>query len=76
MIQYTNSFNIHASKIETIHRQKIFGRSGFKDLNKTFNTISHQSLPAKLHAYGFTKQDLAVMCYQKQGIKSNNVFGS
>ena len=66
--------------MEIIHRPKIFGRSSFKDLNKTFNKINHQSLLAKLHAYGFSKQDLAViysfLSNQKQGIKTNNVFGS
>ena len=32
------------------------------DLRKTFVTITHQFLLAKLHAYGFSKQVLAIIC--------------
>ena len=32
------------------------------DLGKTFVTITHQFLLAKLHAYGFSKQVLAIIC--------------
>ena len=49
-------------------------------LSKVFDTISHPVLLAKLHAYGFSKQALTVICNylsnQKQRIKVNNVFSS
>ena len=51
------------------------------DLSKAFETINHPLLSAaKLHAYGFRKQALAIICSylsnQKQRIKINNVFSS
>ena len=50
------------------------------DLSKAFETINHQLLLAKLHAYGFSKQALAIICSylsnRKQRIKINNVFSS
>ena len=49
-------------------------------LSKIFDTIGHPVLLAKLHAYGFSKQALTVMCNylsnQKKRIKINNVFSS
>ena len=50
------------------------------DLSKAFVTINHPFMLTKLHAYGFRKQALAVICSylsnRKQRIKINNVFSS
>ena len=50
------------------------------DLSKAFVTINHPFMLTKLHAYGFRKHALAVICSylsnRKQRIKINNVFSS
>ena len=59
---------------------KGFAGGVLMDLSKTFSTIKHQLLPAKLRSYGFRKQPLAIICSylsnRKQSIKINNVFSS
>ena len=50
------------------------------DSSKAFDTINHQLLLAKLHAYGLSQQALAIifsyLSNRKQRIKINNVFSS
>ena len=50
------------------------------DLTKAFKTIYHQLLLAKFHAYGLSKQALAIifryLSNRKQRIKFNNIFSS
>ena len=52
----------------------------FMDLSKAFDTINHDLLPAKLKAYGFSKQALSFMrSYLKnrrQRVQINNKFSS
>ena len=59
---------------------KVFASEVLMDLSKSFDTINHQLLLAKLHDYGFSKQVLAIICSylsnRKQRIKINNVFSS
>ena len=59
---------------------KGFAGGVLMDLSKAFDTINHPLLFAKLHAYGFSKQALAIICSylanRKQAIKINNIFSS
>ena len=59
---------------------KGFAGGVLMDLSKAFDTINHQLLLAKLYAYGFSKQALAIICSYlsnpKQRIKISNVFSS
>ena len=59
---------------------KGFAGGVLMDLSKAFETINLPLLLAKLHAYGFSKQALAIICSylsnQKQRIKINNIFST
>ena len=50
------------------------------DLSKAFDTINHELLLAKLHAYGFSEQALLILSSylsnRKQHVKINNTFSS
>ena len=50
------------------------------DLSKAFDKTNHPLLFAKLHAHGFSKQALAIICSylsnRKQRMKINNAFSS
>ena len=57
---------------------KGFAGGVLMDLSKVSDTINHQLLLAKLHAYGFSQQALAIICSylsnRKQRIKIDNAL--
>ena len=83
---YRKGYSTQTALISMLEKWKLsidnkgFAGGVLMDLSKAFDTINHQLLLAKLHAYGFSQQALAIICSylsnRKQRIKINNVFSS
>ena len=83
---YRKGYSTQTALISILEKLKLsIDNEGFvsgllMDLSKAFDTINHQLLLPKLHAYGFSQQALAIICSylsnRKQRIKINNVFSS
>ena len=83
---YRKGYSIQTALISMLEKWKLFidnkGLAGgvLMDLSKAFDTINRRLLLAKLHAYGFSKQTLAITCSyltnREQRIKISNIFSS
>ena len=83
---YRKEYSTQMALISMLEKWKLFiNNKGFSgevlmDLSKSFDTINHHPLLAKLHAYRLSQQVLAIICSylsnRKQRIKINNVFSS
>ena len=64
---YRKGFSTQLAPLSLTEKQKKasdnkdFGGAVLMDLSKAFNTISHDLLIAKLHAYGFNKSSLKLL---------------
>ena len=81
---YRKGYSTQTALISILEKLKLsIDNKGFvggllMDLSKAFDTINHQLLLPKLHAYGFSQQALAIVCSylsnRKQRININNFF--
>ena len=86
LCRYRKEYSTQTALISMLEKWKLsidnkgFAGGVLMDLSKAFDRINHQLLLAKLHAYGFSQQALAIICSylsnRKQRIKINNVFSS
>ena len=64
---YIKGFSTHFALLPLLEKwKKIIGNKGFAggvlmNLSKAFNTLNHERLIAKIHAYGFGKESLMLL---------------
>ena len=64
---YIKGFSTQFALLPLLEKwKKIIGNKGFAggvlmDLSKAFNTLNHERLIAKIHAYGFGKESLMLL---------------
>ena len=71
---YRKGYSTQTALISMLEKWKLsidnkgFAGGVLMELSKAFNTINHPLLLAKLHAYGFSKQALAICQYVNQSV--------
>ena len=59
---YIKGFSTHFALLPLLEKwKKIIGNKVLMDLSKAFNTLNHERLIAKIHAYGFGKESLMLL---------------